>query len=326
MNIARNLTFYAGPQNSTQTKQEKERIEGHKEKQLEKGNLFAGSLNQELFSNQILEKKKEARKKAMQVVGDAWEGDRRIDEDIQERRDLINGLEEENARLQSEIKEINQTQEALKEEYGISEDSQEEKDLELIRREKQMLTNPDSGESLTIDELKYVWKLKAEGLTDYQRKQLDLDASKDHFQSAINENKKMILEENAIIRGIRQERLKHHAIVDAQNEAEEILDAASKEIIGMLMEESKEYVDAKSEENQEKAETLEKKREEQEKFIEAQQEKKDEAEELLEDMPVEELLDMGQLKDEVKQEVQKIVSEMKLVAEDIKGAMVDESV
>lgn len=35
---------------------------------------------------------------------------------------------------------------------------------------------------------------------------------------------------------------------------------------------------------------------------------------------------MGQLRDEIKQEVQKIVSEMKLVEEDIKGAMVDKSI
>ena len=39
---------------------------------------------------------------------------------------------------------------------------------------------------------------------------------------------------------------------------------------------------------------------------------------------MEEMIHMGQLKDEIKQEVQKIVSEMKLVAEDIKGAVVDQ--
>ena len=58
---------------------------------------------------------------------------------------------------------------------------------------------------------------------------------------------------------------------------------------------------------------------------------------IIEDMPynllrendnvtLEEMLHMGQLKDEIKQEIKSIVSEMKLVAEDIKGAMVDKSV
>ena len=132
---------------------------------------------------------KEAQKKAMRVVGDAWESDRQIDEDLQERRDLISTLHQENQQAQSRINEINQRQEALKEEYGITEDSQEQKDLELLRREKQMLTNPESGERLSMDELKYVWKLKEEGLTDYQQKQLSLDGEKSHFQSIIKNQK-----------------------------------------------------------------------------------------------------------------------------------------
>ena len=71
---------------------------------------------------------------------------------------------------------------------------------------------------------------------------------------------------------------------------------------------------------------LEEIQEEKEAFIEKQKEKREETEELLENMPMEELVHMGQLKDEIKQEIKNIVSEMKLVAEDIKGAMVDESV
>ena len=98
-----------------------------------------------MFANKILEKKKEAQKKVMRVVGDAWESDRQIDEDLQKRRDLISTLHQENQQAQTRINEINQRQEALKEEYGITEDSQEQKDLELLRREKQMLTNPESG-------------------------------------------------------------------------------------------------------------------------------------------------------------------------------------
>ena len=40
---------------------------------------------------------------------------------------------------------------------------------------------------------------------------------------------------------------------------------------------------------------------------------------------MEEMISMGQLKEEIKQEIKNIVNEMKLVAEDIKGATVDES-
>ena len=90
----------------------------------------------------------------------------------------------------------------------------------------------------------------------------------------------------------------------------------------MIMEEAKDTIDEETKEKQEKAEKLEEK----EAFNEEQKEKHEETEELLENMPMEELVHMGQLKDEIKQEIKNIVSEMKLVAEDIKGALVDESV
>ena len=73
-------------------------------------------------------------------------------------------------------------------------------------------------------------------------------------------------------------------------------------------------------------EELEEAKEEQEAFIEKQKEKREENEELLEDMPMKEMLHMEQLKDEIKQEIKNIVSEMKLVAEDIKGAVVDKNI
>ena len=82
----------------------------------------------------------------------------------------------------------------------------------------------------------------------------------------------------------------------------------------------------KKKEEQERAEKLEEVQEEKEAFIEKQKEKREETEKLLENMPIEELVHMGQLKDEIKQEIKNIVSEMKLVVEDIKGALVDESV
>ena len=94
----------------------------------------------------------------------------------------------------------------------------------------------------------------------------------------------------------------------------------------MIMEEAKETVEEKSKEEQEKAEKLEEKQKEQEAFIEKQKEKREETEEILEDIPMKELVHMGQLKDEIKQEIKNIVTEMKLVAEDIKGAVVDKNI
>ena len=293
-------------------------------KKEERTDFFAGNLNQDLFENKLLEKKREAREKAMKVVGDAFEGDKQIDNDLQERRDKIAALEQENQKLQNQINEISERQDALMEQYGITEDSQEQKDLELLRKKDKWLSG--KGEALTKEEFEQVEKLESEGLTEYQKRQREWDAEKKHFQKDIDKNKEEILLENAIIRGTKLERLKNAPMVKAQKEADAILDASSKEIIDMIMEGAKDTVEEKSKEEQEKAEKLEEKLEEQEAFIEKQKEKREEAEELLEHMPMEEMIQMGQIKDEIKQEIKKIVSEMKLVAEDIKGAVIDKNI
>ncbi|MGN0307817.1 MAG: hypothetical protein ACI4DN_06345, partial [Lachnospiraceae bacterium] len=327
MNISKNVTIFAGIEsgNSTANKAEGKRGKIAEDKQLKKDSIFAGSLNGELFSDKILEKKKEAQKKAMQVVGDAWTGDQNIDDDLQKRRDLLNKLGKDNAAALREIREISRQQEALKEEYGISDDSKEQQDLELIRRYNRMLSNEmrgklSGGDSLTKGELDYVMKLKAEGLTDYQTKQLQLDEAKSIYQSSVDKNNQTIIEENAVIRGIRLERLKSDPMVSAKHEAKAIREAAADEIVGMVVEQAKEYLDEKKEEADKKGERQEEKQEQLEEFIEAQKEKRKETDEVFEDMPVEEMLDLAQVKNDIKQEVEKIVDKMALVAEDIKGA------
>lgn len=304
-------------------KQENQIREGQHEKE-NRTDFFAGNLNQDLFENELLQKKKEAQERAMKVVGDAFNGDQEIDNDLLERRNIIAALEQENQKLQSQINDISKQQDELMERYGMTADSQEQKDLELLRKRDRCLRG--ESEELTKEEYERISELEREGLTEYQKRQREWDAQKNHFQKDLDKNKEEILVENAIIRGTKLERLKHAPMVKAQKEAEEILDAASREIIGMIMEEAKDTIDEEAEENQEKAEKLEEVQEEKEAFIEKQKEKKEETEELLEDMPMKEMLHMGQLKDEIKQEIKHIVSEMKLVAEDIKGAMVDESV
>ena len=319
MRISNNQTIFIGEN----IKKENQIKEGQHKKE-ERTDFFAGNLNQDLFENKLLEKKKEAREKAMKVVGEAFDADKLIDNDLQERKNKIAALEEENAKLQDQINEINDSQNALMEKYNITEDSQEQKDLELLRKKDKWMMG--KGDALSEEELERVAKLESEELTEYQKRQREWDAEKKHFQNDIDKNKEEIIVENAIIRGTKLERLKKDPMVKAQKEAEEILDASGKEIINMIMEETKDTLEEKSEEEQEKAEKLEEKQKEKEAFIEKQKEKKEETEEVLENMPMEEMIHMGQIKDEIKQEVQKIVNEMKLVEEDIKGAMVDKSI
>ena len=320
----RNITIEKHNLTMKQTEEQESQKKAGKKTKEKTNSYFAGNLNQDLFSNKIQEKKKEAQEKALKIIGEAWKNDRTIDMDILERREKVADLQKENEESQKQIDEIQQMQKKLQEQYGIENDSQEQKDLQLLRKKKEWMKG--KGTSLTKEELEYTEKLEREGLTEYQNRQLEYDKQKSFFQENIDKNKKEMVMEYAIIRGIRLERLKQDPMVKAQEQAEEILEAVSKEIVSMVVEDAKEHIDAKQEKEEEKAEELKEKKKEQEAFVEAQKEKKTEQENLLDEIPMEELLEMPQIKEEVKKEIQNIVSKMKLVAEDIKGAMVDKSV
>lgn len=154
----------------------------------------------------------------------------------------------------------------------------------------------------------------------------DLAEEKKELQKEYNNCHSEMKGEIAAIKAVKLERLKHSPMLDAEKEAEAIMEEASEEIVGMLFEEGKEHLDEEQKLREEQAEKIEKEKEEQEAFIEAQKEKKEAAEELTEEMPMEEMLTLEQAKTDVQKEVQNIVDKMKLVAEDMKGAVVDKSV
>ena len=71
-----------------------------------------------------------------------------------------------------------------------------------------------------------------------------------------------------------QEKNKNHAMVDAQNEAEAIMDAAEKSVVGIVMSDVKDKIDEKAREEQEKAEEKKEEEEKQEKIEAERAEKK----------------------------------------------------
>ena len=102
------------------------------------------------------------------------------------------------------------------------------------------------------------------------------------------------------------------------------MEAARDEAIGMIVEESREHLDEKQEDEKAEAEAIKEKKEEQEQILEKRKEREDDLEELMEEMPLEEMSDLKNAQTEIQQEIQNLVSKMNLVAEDIKGAKGDE--
>ncbi|MCI8799244.1 hypothetical protein [Acetatifactor muris] len=250
MKLQNSITVFAGDTQSRVQSGQAERAENPTQKEGKNKTFYAGNFLVEFpLKDRIEQRKAQAQERAMKIVNDAWEGDRKLDKEIEERRAHIEELREEN-------------------------------------REAIELFGPGGG-------------------------------------GTVAQNAKIISEENRIIKGIRSERLKHHNMTDAQEQAEDVVEASRDDVIGMVMEEAKEHVDEEQEKREEQAEAIQEKKEEQEEILEKREEKEEELEQLMEEMPTEGTMDIGQTITEVKRQVQKVLDEVNLMEEDIKGSKVD---
>lgn len=308
-----------------------------------------GSINASFLNGQfdpIEQKRAMAKKRANKIISDTYAGERKLDDDAKAREARLKQHYKTLADSSREIRKIGEDKEGLRSEYGVEKDSQEQKDLEILekynRHKRGVVAVPD----ITKEEIEYAEQLKEKGLTEYQERALQMDSFKDIHLKNIQDSKSGIVEESATIRAMSLERLKKDPMLEAQQEAEEILAAASDEIIGMLVDEAKDHIDDKAEEEQEKAEEKkEEEKKEQEKLEEAK-ERREEMEALADPEKAEKaererrrpqetdvlyadpmtagMLKMESVKTDIQQQVSDMMLKMKLVAEDIKGIKVDE--
>ena len=288
-------------------------------------NIFAGNLNKQL--DPIAQKKRQAKEKAMKIVGDAWAGERKIDEDIESRREKIRECKETIGKANSELKEIAKRREELRESYGVAADSQEEQDLKLLEKEINS-KKPGSGINLTKEEREQLAEIKKQGLTEYQQRSLELKSNGAVYEKEITEANEQILAENAVIKGIKLERLKSQTMLKAEKSADKIMENAGEQIVGMLVDEAKNHIDEEMAEAKEAAEKKAEEKEIQEERIEKQKDDREEKEEFIEEVAEssELIVEADNVLSEVQKEIKKIMDEMKLVEEDIKGAAVDATI
>lgn len=310
MNVQNNITVFSGDtRNNAQAEwANKEATESYDKKSK---TIYAGDFLKEFpLREKIQQKKAEAQQRALKIVGDAWDMDKKIDDEIKVREEESKVLREDNQEALENLKDVNQRMEELRDAFGISPDSEEQQELErIIQRRK--------SPTLSLEE---------EELTEYQKRALALDDEATFYRKQIAANNGKVLENSETVKAIRKERIKSHTMVDAQKEAEEVMDAARDTAVGLVMEEAKEHLDEEQEKREEQAEAIEEKKKEQEEIQEKRDEREKELEELIKDMPVEEAASLDQTMEEVKQQIQKVLNEVNLAAEDIKGAKVDASV
>ena len=313
MNIQSNITIFTG---DTQSRSQAERAGADRNTQDSKGKsatFYAGNLLAEFpLQDRLQQRRAQAQERAMKIVSDTWDGDRMIDGQIQESRDRLRELRSTYKDAQDSLRALEAKSNEWAAHYEVDPDSQE-----------QASQQPWTGVQLTREEEAELAAIRDKGITEYQKVQLEVNEETLIHQKTAFFTGRNIEKENAVIRGIRLERLKKDPMVKAQKEADQVMEAARDEAIGMIVEEAKEHIDQEQEKKEEEAEAIEEKKEEQEEVLEKRRE---DEEELMKDMPLEEMSDLKNAQTEIQQEIQNLVSKMNLVAEDIKGAKVDTNI
>ena len=255
-----------------------------------------GFLRKNDTQSQIEARRNNAKKQALKVVSDAWKSDNKSADSIADMEGLKQSKVSEMNEIRAKMKDIENTKKSLQEEYGVADGSQEQKDLELLEKYQNNM-NGSSYDQFSDEELSRLKELQNAPLTEYQKKVLNLNRDMEKASDA----------------------------------ADEIMDSANKEILGMLIEEGKNNADEKVEEEKEKAEEAADKKEEQDKQIEEAQEKRKNQEEIIEGQQNADQLeqDVSMQKqntskmDEAQKNIQKILKEKNLVNEDLKGIEID---
>ncbi|MCM1179939.1 MAG: hypothetical protein NC347_06765 [Clostridium sp.] len=314
--------------------------------------IFAGDLN--MGQDSILAKKQKAQKEAMKMIRDVFADDMKTDAEQMAREQHIEQLKKQNEKVRSNLDDVASMRESLMEQYEITEDSQEQKDLELVRKVNAS-DDPFAKDKLTDEEKERYAQIMERGLTEYQEHSLMLDDVEKELNGLISDNQKDIAIEEETIWNTDMARLKKHPMKDAAKNAAKHLEAARKEMIGDLYNESKEQIDEKieeaKEEQKEKAEEKKEKEKEeavreakelereimlqktqegvQERIEEQTARAKARSQTSLQNQLNEDILDdinEGIDKSaDVEQKIKDLLDKMSLLQEDLKGAAVDNS-
>lgn len=292
------------------------------------GNLFQNG-NDMTVQVRIAQKRQLYVKQGTKMVKDADKTERKIDKSIDDARNQVKETVDLLGEYQKKIGEIDDKLAQAKEEFEVEDDSQEQKDLEILL--KQQRQGSGMGEPMTKEEMQRYDEIKGQ-LTDYQKIALEAYKERDHYTKQVGKAEIKIQAINQAIRQIKIDRPASQVMQDAQRNKEDLMEAASKEIQGMLMEDAKDKIDEKAEEIQEAAEKREEKKEELEERLEAVKEDKEETEEAAESAAetaqemAKQIIDSDALNTSVDEEVKKKMEELQKHLEELKGIVIDTNV
>ncbi|SHO48206.1 hypothetical protein [Anaerocolumna xylanovorans] len=265
------------------------------------GSIYAGDLNvnQDLVAN----KKAMGQKQAIKKILDAFSRELNVDAGVQEiknqRKELNTNVDE----YKDKIKSVQEMKGDIQKSYGVSGDSEEQKNLDVLIKAN---NNPDT---LSEDEKSRLVNMGP--LTDYQKEILKVSSMETYWSKKMETATSEIADIGKVINEISIERLKTHSIVDAGKDAQEIAKGTAKEVAGMLLDEAVDKTDEKLEDN---TKTDESKKED---AVQAEKKPEEAGDE------TDSMEDIAQKQEKVLREIKKQAQKSNLSMEDIKGILVD---
>lgn len=246
--------------NAQKTNEKKDAKKDQKGNDVSGESVYGGSLN--LEQDAIADKKAKAGKQALKRIMDQFTGENKVDSELAKRADHIQEMESDIAENQGQVRDIENAKSDLMQEYKVDPESQEQQDVELLEKRQDIEKGRYHGK-LTEEESTRLEAIDAAGgPTEYQSRVLELDDRQSAFQDRIDNAEKNRAEDNGVIKGIHKARLEVHDMVDASKDAQQILENASKEIAGMLINQA---VDEQDKQMDDIKDAAKKKKEEKEK-------------------------------------------------------------
>lgn len=297
--------------------------------------LFVGNAENNAKGAKVLDpvfaqKRAFAQKQAMKLIRDAWEGSEKMTKSMSDMQDTqarkIAELNEKNVGN----KEIEEKKAALQEEYGVSSDSTEQKDLELLQKYQDNIKGV-SFDEFSDEEIARLKELQNMPRTEYQNRVLALNDEKDRNSIEAQKLQNEIAGLTRSITETQKDQVISQEMIDAKDSSNKIMAAAEKEIVGMIIKEGMDQIDEDIEEVKEQAEELKEQKEEQQERIDETKEKREEQEELLDaDAKADKMSQNIKIEtddksniNEAQKEIRKILEDNNLINEDLKGINID---
>jgi hypothetical protein len=274
-------------------------------------------------------KRTNARRQAMSIIGNAWDSDNSKSKKIQNLDEQRASLAEERRQYQSKMNDIDTSKEQLRDEYGVDENSSEQKDLELLEKYQRNKTGT-SYEEFSDEEIARLKELQNEPLTEYQKRALELDNVKNGMDTEVQRIDMKLEALNMNILAARNEQAASQEMQDAQDMAGQILNAAERDVVLETINEAKETIDERRDESEEKAEEAEEKKAETDAADAKTKEERDN-ENIVKGESESDALELNQKLNsqstdnvaEAQKQIAQIMKQNNLINEDIKGIDID---